>query len=146
MLNSRAAMVVSVELPTVPEPIAVPKYRPLCAAAAPNVLAAALAQGATSAPASSAPPSGTATPTTRRRRRDTIVPRGALTVSDILCPLTIRESADPPSCERSVPIGAGHPPTGEVEAPRLRRREGRSTWSKWFRFRRGKAGGGRTHP
>src|SRR4051812_46687253 len=45
MLNSRPAMVVYVESPSRPAAIAVPKYRPDCAAAAPSVLAAAFAGG-----------------------------------------------------------------------------------------------------
>src|SRR3954469_598908 len=45
MLNSRPAIVVYVESPSRPAAIAVPKYRPDCAAAAPRVLASALAFG-----------------------------------------------------------------------------------------------------
>src|SRR4051794_21168274 len=88
MLNSRAAIEVSVEFPTAFDPMAVPKYRPLCAAAAPKVPAAAFAHGAaTNAPASSAAPAGTATATTRRRRRRGVTaPRRALTGSDISSP------------------------------------------------------------
>src|SRR3954452_9689840 len=47
MLNSRPAIVVYAESPSRPAAIAVPKYRPDCAAAAPRVLAAALAAGIT---------------------------------------------------------------------------------------------------
>src|SRR5689334_16091475 len=47
MLNSRPAIVVYVESPRRPAAIAVPKYRPDCAAAAPRVPAAAFAAGIT---------------------------------------------------------------------------------------------------
>ena len=40
MLNSRFAIVVYAESPSLPAAMAVPKYRPLCAAAAPSVVAA----------------------------------------------------------------------------------------------------------
>src|SRR5689334_7763343 len=45
MLNSRAAIVVYAVSPSRPPAIAGPKYRPDCAAAAPNVVAAASADG-----------------------------------------------------------------------------------------------------
>src|SRR4051794_41504017 len=47
MVNSRPAIVVYVESPSRPAAIAVPKYRPDCAAAAPRVPAAAFASGTT---------------------------------------------------------------------------------------------------
>src|SRR3954454_19670439 len=47
MLNSRPAIVVYAESPSRPAAIAVPKYRPDCAAAAPRVPAAAFASGIT---------------------------------------------------------------------------------------------------
>jgi hypothetical protein len=43
MSNSRLAMVVYADSPSLPELMAVPKYRPLCSAAAPRVAAAAAA-------------------------------------------------------------------------------------------------------
>src|SRR5690242_1876117 len=45
MLNSRAAIVLYVELLSLLAAMAVPKYRPDCAAAAPSVLSAASADG-----------------------------------------------------------------------------------------------------
>src|SRR5690349_8154789 len=67
MLNSRPAIVVYVESPSRPAAIAVPKYRPDWAAAAPNVLAAASAVGMrTTAPAAASRPVAAAS-TTRYR-------------------------------------------------------------------------------
>ncbi len=70
MLNSRFAIDVYVESPSLPEAIAVPKYRPLCFAAAPSVLSAALAfDGPTSAVARPTAPTASASTGPRILRR-----------------------------------------------------------------------------
>src|SRR3954452_12195715 len=69
MENSRPAMVVYVESPSRPAAIAVPKYRPDCAAAAPKVLAAAFAGGIITAARATAT-AANAAPTTTLTRND----------------------------------------------------------------------------
>ncbi len=73
MLNSRPAIVLYVESPSRPAAMAVPKYRPDCAAAAPSVVAAAFADGIMTATAATvttltAPASTARTAGDRRRR------------------------------------------------------------------------------
>ncbi|GAA4263298.1 hypothetical protein GCM10022255_106590 [Dactylosporangium darangshiense] len=78
-----------VESPSRPAAIAVPKYRPDCAAAAPRVLAAALAAGIiVAAPATAA--TATAAPSASRIRNGRTRFDGLLVTSDLLIGLRVR--------------------------------------------------------